>query len=55
MKFNTIQIFHAKTTERKEENHEIHEFPTKKENEVRASLLQLGNNPDHGHKVELAI
>ena len=31
MKFDTIKIFCAKTTERKQENHEIHEFPTKKE------------------------
>ena len=27
----------------------------KERNEVRASLLQLGNNPDHGHEVKLAI
>ena len=27
----------------------------KERNEIRASLLQLGNNPDHGHEVKLAI
>ena len=27
----------------------------KERNEIRASLLQLGNNPDHWHKVKLAI
>ena len=27
----------------------------KERDEVRASLLQLGNNPDHGHEVKLAI
>ena len=27
----------------------------KERNEVRASLLQLDNNPDHGHEVKLAI
>ena len=31
MKFDTIKIFRAKTTERKQENCEIREFPTKKE------------------------
>ena len=31
MKFDTIKIFPAKTTEKKQENHEIHQFPTKKE------------------------
>ena len=30
-KFDTIEIFHAKTTEEKQENHEIHQFSTKKE------------------------
>ena len=27
----------------------------KERNEVRASLLQLSSNPDHGHQVKLAI
>ena len=27
----------------------------KERNEIRASLLQLGNNPDHWHEVKLAI
>ena len=31
MKFDTIKIFHAKTTERKQENCEIRQLPTKKE------------------------
>ena len=31
LKFGTIKIFCAKTTERKQENRKIHEFPTKKE------------------------
>ena len=51
MKFDTITIFHAKTTERKEENHKIHD---KEREEDRASLLQLHNNPDNRHKVKLA-
>ena len=55
MKFDTITIFHAKTTEEKHENREIHQFPTKKRNEIHASLPQLGNNPDHGHEVKLLI
>ena len=31
MKFNTIKIFHTKKTEENQENHEIRQFPTKKE------------------------
>ena len=54
-KFHTIKIFCAKTTEKKQENREIRQFPTKKGNEIRASLPQVGNNPDHGHEVKLLI
>ena len=30
-------------------------FQQKKRNEIRASLPQLSNNPDHGHEVKLLI
>ena len=54
MKFNTIKIFHDKATQEKQKNHDIHQFPTKKEMKFM-SPLQLSNNPDHGHEVKLPI
>ena len=37
--------------QRRQENHKICEFPT---NEVCASLLRLGNNPDNRREVKAA-
>ena len=55
MKFNTIKIFHAKTTERKQENHKICEFPKKKETKFVRVYYNSATTLPIGHEVKLAI
>ena len=50
MKFDTIKIFHAKTTERKQENREIHQFPTKKETKFMRGYYNLAMTLTMGMK-----
>ena len=55
MKFDTIKIFRAKSTEKKAGKPRNSSISNKERKEIRASLLQLGNNPEHRHEVKLPI
>ena len=45
----------CETTEEKQENCEIHQFSTRKGNEIHVSPPQISNNSDHGHEAKLPI
>ena len=53
MEFYTIEIFHAKTTEKGQERSKICEFPAKKDTNFMRFYYELSNNSDQGRKVEL--